>query len=82
MAKNVLILMEPSRNEPSTPLKIGSLFYNRFGIDENDAFDIRLYHLKDSSYSMSHSEKSLKGTNHEILTSKKIACAYQWQVIL
>ena len=38
--QSVIIFIEPSENPFLTPLKIGNLFLNRFGIDEDAGFEI------------------------------------------
>ena len=38
--QSVVIFIEPSENSFLTPLKIGNLFLNRFGIDEDAGFEV------------------------------------------
>ena len=45
--------MEESKDDWQTPLKIGNLFFNRFGADEDAAFEsVGVYHLQKSSEKM------------------------------
>ena len=45
--------MEESEDDWQTPLKIGNLFFNRFGADEDAAFEsVGVYHLQKSSLEM------------------------------
>ena len=47
--RNIIIFIEPSDKEYETPLKIGRLYWNRFAIDENAAFEILgVYEIKQS----------------------------------
>ena len=47
---NVIILMEWCDDTSITPLKLGNSYLNRFGIDEDAAFEILgIYYLKKSS---------------------------------
>ena len=59
---NAIILLEPSDAAFSTQLKIGDLFINSLGINENFAHEIsNIYYLSsDSTKSMTDVEKSLK----------------------
>ena len=45
MKQSVVIFIEPSENSFLTPLKIGNLFLNRFGIDEDAGFEILGIHF-------------------------------------
>ena len=52
--KDLVFLMEPSKNEWITPLKIGRLYLNRFIIDEEAAFEIRgIHYFAPSRYEIS-----------------------------
>ena len=45
--------MEESEDDWASPLKIGNLFFNRFGADEDAAFEsVGVYHLQKSSNEM------------------------------
>ena len=69
---NFIFLLEPSDAAYSTQLKIGDLFMNYFGINENLAHEISniCYLSKDYSKSMTDTEKSLKEKNDsEIINS-------------
>ena len=47
--------MEEREEAYSTPLKIGNLFFNRFGVDEDAAFEmVGVYHLQKSSNKMAN----------------------------
>ena len=44
--QNVILIIDQSGNDWSTPLKSGNSFMNRFSIDEDAAFEIiGIYHL-------------------------------------
>ena len=64
--QSVIIFIEPSENPFLTPLKIGHLFLNRFGIDEDAGFEILGIHFlhrssrKFADQSLSHSEFLMK----------------------
>ena len=64
--QSVIIFIEPSENPFLTPLKIGHLFLNRFGIDEDAGFEILGIHFlhrssrKFSDQSLSHSDFLMK----------------------
>ena len=52
--KDLVFLMEPSKNEWITPLKIGRLYLNRFIIDEEAAFEIQgIHYFAPSRYEIS-----------------------------
>ena len=54
----VVIFMEEQEDDWSTPLKIGNLFFNRFGIDEDAAFEsVGVYNLQKSSHKINGSKK-------------------------
>ena len=47
--------MEEQEEAWKTPLKIGNLFFNRFGVDEDAAFEsVGVYHLRKSSRKMAY----------------------------
>ena len=47
--------MEEQEDTWRNPLKIGNLFFNRFGADEDAAFEsVGVYHLQKSSYKMAY----------------------------
>ena len=51
----VVLFMEESEDAWITPLKIGNLFFNRFGVDEDAAFEmVGVYHLRKSSRKMAY----------------------------
>ena len=64
--QSVIIFIEPSENPFLTPLKIGHLFLNRFGIDEDAGFEILGIHFlhrssrKFADQSLSHSDFLMK----------------------
>jgi len=48
--KNLILLMEPSKDAHNISLKGGRLFFNRFCIDEDAACELSgVYYLKESS---------------------------------
>ena len=55
--------MEEQKEDWATPLKIGNLFFNRFGADEDAAFEmVGVYHLQISKgHSWSENEIKEKG---------------------
>ena len=45
--QKIVLFIEPQEFKHSTPLKIGNLFMNRFGIDEDGSHEIlKVYHLE------------------------------------
>ena len=49
----VVLFLEEQEEDWRTPLKIGNLFFNRFGVDEDAAFEmIGVYNLQKSSEKM------------------------------
>ena len=52
--KDLVFLMEPSKNEWMTPLKIGYLYLNRLIIDEDAAFEVLgIHNFAPSRYEVS-----------------------------
>ena len=50
---NVILFPEAFQEKFVTPLKIGDLFFNRFGVDEDAAFEmIGVYQLEKTSIKM------------------------------
>ena len=58
--QNVILFMEPSDDPWSVSMKAGDLFFNRFAIDEEAAFELLgVYHLKKSFDKMSDPSEEL-----------------------
>ena len=63
--------MEEQEDAYRTPLKIGNLFFNRFGVDEDAAFEsVGVYNLQKSSDKMAYNtnfqnERKEKGMDIE-----------------
>ena len=54
--QNVVLFTEKVKETWCTPLKIGDLFFNRFGVDEDAAFEmLGVYQLEESSFKMAFS---------------------------
>ena len=52
---NVILFTEAFKEKWGTPLKIGDLFFNRFGVDEDAAFEmLGVYQLENTSWKMSY----------------------------
>jgi len=79
--KDLVFLMEPSKNEWQTQLKIGHLYLNRLTIDEDAAFEVLgIYDLVPSRYVTSDdmedpfvtvaNELKLKGNELQLLKLK------------
>ena len=50
---NVILFPEAFQEKFATPLKIGDLFFNRFGVDEDAAFEmLGVYQLEKTSRKM------------------------------
>ena len=50
---NVILFAEQFKEKWCTPLKIGDLFFNRFGVDEDAAFEmLGVYELEKTSIKM------------------------------
>ena len=53
---NVILFAEAFKETWGTPLKIGDLFFNRFGVDEDAAFEmLGVYQLEKTSVKMAWS---------------------------
>ena len=49
--QKIVLLIEPNEDIWSTPLKIGTLFMNRFAVDEDAATEIlKIFELEKTSY--------------------------------
>ena len=49
LVQKIVLFIEPQRRKCDTPLKIGNLFMNRFGIDEDECHEIlKIYHLENT----------------------------------
>ena len=47
--QKIVLFIEPQEEKCFTPLKIGNLFINRFGIDEDGSHEImKIYHLENT----------------------------------
>ena len=58
----VSLFLEKQEESYRTPLKIGNLFFNRFGTDEDAAFEsVGVYHLQKSSREMELDGNKEKG---------------------
>ena len=69
--KDLVFLMEPSKNEWMTPLKIGNLYLNRFAIDEEAAFEVLgIHYFVPSRYS--HDKNEIFKTEQSELKQKGI----------
>ena len=56
--QNVVLFREPNDDTFLTPTKVGDLFFNRFGIDEDAAFEmLGVYQLQESSWKMTNPEE-------------------------
>ena len=75
--QNVVVLMEPSEEADETPLKAGNMFFNRFCIDENAAFELSgVNYLEKSSEDMENGktlkfkvQRKIKGKEYSFLRS-------------
>ena len=48
--QKIVLFIEPQKRKCDTPLKIGNLFMNRFGIDEDGSHEImKIYHFQNTS---------------------------------
>merc|ERR1712018_309900 len=57
--QNVVLFAENFKETWCTPLKIGDLFFNRFGVDEDAAFEmLGLYQLRETSWKMADPEET------------------------
>ena len=57
--QKIIIFIDPSGLPDETSFKLGDLFMNRFGIDEETAFEILgVYHLKNLPYKMMTEESA------------------------
>ena len=49
LMQKIVLFIEPQEDKYDTPVKIGNLFMNRFGIDEDGSHEIlKIYHLQNS----------------------------------
>ena len=65
--QNLVVLIEPSEDAWTTPLKGGNMILNRFCIDEDAAFELSgVNYLKESSREMR------TGTSREIEEKRKV----------
>ena len=64
---NVILFTEAFKEKWGTPLKIGDLFFNRFGVDEDAAFEmLGVYELEKTSKKMADSmEEEYKNFEQE-----------------
>ena len=57
----VSLFLEEQEEAYCTPLKIGNLFFNRFGTDEDAAFEsVGVYHLQKSSWEMENTYNKIR----------------------
>ena len=73
--QKIVLFIEPSEYACSTPSKIGNLFLNRFGIDEEAKHEIlKIYHLENYLYKFYRgwlsSEEGLDLINYTIISSE------------
>ena len=67
MSQKLIFIVEPSENDFRNPLKIGNIFFNRFGVNEDEAFELLgIYYLQKSSFAMGYPKhKDYKYVNLE-----------------
>ena len=68
--QKIVLFIEPSVKAWFTPSKIGNLFMNRFGIDEDAKHEIlKIYHLENNLYDSTHgsSEEGLDLINLSLI---------------
>ena len=73
--QKIVLFIEPAAEAWNTPSKIGNLFMNRFGIDEDAKHEIlKIYHLENYLYKFSRgmlsSEEGLDLINYTIISCK------------
>ena len=62
LMQKIVLFIEPQKHKVSTPLKIGNLFMNRFGIEEDGSNEImQIYYL----------ENTFSDYNHRYLSKKQ-----------
>ena len=71
--QKIVLFIEPAENAWENPSKIGNLFMNRFGIDEDAKHEIlKIYHLEnnlhDFSWGSLSSEEGLDLINYTIIS--------------
>ena len=68
--QKIVLFIEPAWRAYYTPAKIGNLFMNRFGIDEDAKHEIlKIYHLENNLGSrFSSSEEGLDLINYTIIS--------------
>ena len=56
--QNLVLLMEPSEDAHNISLKAGNMFFNRFSMDEDAAFELSgVHYLKKSSFDIIYNDK-------------------------
>ena len=59
--QKIVLFIEPQKQKVSTPLKIGNLFMNRFGVDEDGSHEImKIYYLENTFSDYNHGYLSKK----------------------
>ena len=70
--QKIVLFIEPAAEAWTTPSKIGNLFMNRFGIDEDAKHEIlKIYHLENNlkfSLGLLSSEEGLDLINYTIIS--------------
>ena len=71
--QKIVLFIDPAAEAWTTPSKIGNLFMNRFGIDEDAKHEIlKIYHLENDLYHLSlgflSSEEGLDLINYTIIS--------------
>ena len=73
--QKIVLFIEPAVKAYDTPSKIGNLFMNRFGIDEDAKHEIlKIYHLENNLYEFYRgwlsSEEGLDLINYTIISNE------------
>ena len=59
--QKIVLFIEPAAEACDTPSKIGNLFMNRFGIDEDAKHEIlKIYHLENDLYDLVNGKLTLE----------------------
>ena len=70
--QKIVLFIEPAAGASATPSKIGNLFMNRFGIDEDAKHEIlKIYHLENNlkfDWGILSSEEGLDLINYTIIS--------------
>ena len=80
--QKIVIFIDKSSLPDETSYKIGNLYMNRFGIDEEAAFEILgVYHLKDLPYKML-TEETAKEKGRRIESVLRIIGFYNFEFMI